>query len=68
MTNEQARWIRVLRVNIGCTFGRIAELTHIVDPKAFPGTNTLAGRNQCEIAAHVLGEDIADWEEEVPCG
>ena len=62
MNDEQARWLRVLRVELGCSFGRVAELAHYAEPRMFPKSGALSGRNWCEIAAEVLGEEPDDWE------
>lgn len=62
MNDEQARWLRVLRVELGCSFGRIAELVHYAEPHFFPKSGALSGRNWCEAAAELLGETPEEWE------
>lgn len=51
MSEETARWIRVLRVELGCTWGRVGELYEWVT-----GDKT-NGALLCEIAADTLGEN-----------
>jgi hypothetical protein len=70
MTPEQARWVRVLRVELGCTFVRIGELLQYAAPdicdtrKGILARYALGGRAVL-LAAQVLGESIEDWEQKL---
>jgi hypothetical protein len=68
VNDEQARWLRVLRVELGCSFGRVAELAHYAEPRFFPKSGALSGRNWCEAAAELLGETPEGWEAAVAGG
>lgn len=67
ITRDQALFVKTLRCDMDCSFGRIAELFS----KSFPETgftsHSFDGRDLIGIASKVLGEDI-DAEEEEPEG
>lgn len=58
MTDQEARFVRVLRVDLGCSWGRVAELY----PRVFPVYPTDRkptqewGAELCAMAAETMGE------------
>jgi hypothetical protein len=55
ITEAEARWIRVLRVDMGCTWGRVAELFGKATGDS--DTTQMHGAALCRWAANMLGED-----------
>lgn len=58
ISEEEARWIRVLRVDLGCTWGRVAEL--FARATGDSDTTQMHGEDLCRWAAKMLGEDPAE--------
>lgn len=70
MTPEQARWVRVLRVELGCTFVRVGELLQYAAPDICDTSTGIMrryalGRKAVVLAAQVLGESIESWEQKL---
>ncbi len=55
-----AKWIRVLRVDLGCTWGRIGELYEYVTGGVYNGGHQQSGGALCEWAAALLGEHAGE--------
>lgn len=60
---REARWIRVLRVELGCTWARIGELIEQVSGIRAHHSHGEHGMWLCRWAADVLGEDPKSWDE-----
>jgi hypothetical protein len=56
---NDARWIRVLRVDLGCTWERVAELFAVATGRTVNGGGTEGGADLCRYAASLLGEEYA---------
>lgn len=56
MSPREARLIRVLRVDLGCSWGRVAELYGKVYPREGQTPTQQWGGRLCEMAAEHLGE------------
>jgi len=54
----EARWIRVLRVDLGCSWGRIGELFEKAVGRRYGGYQE-SGAGLCVWAARILGEDVS---------
>lgn len=55
-----AKWIRVLRVDLGCSWGRIGELYKAVTGDTFDGGIQQSGARLCEWSASLLGEKCGE--------
>lgn len=60
---QEAKWIRVLRVDLGCTWGRVAELFTTATGRTINGGGSVGGADLCRYAASILGEEfvVAPW-------
>lgn len=56
---REAKWIRVLRVDLGCTWGRVAELYEKATGSQINGGGSVGGADLCRYAATLLGEEFA---------
>ena len=59
---DKARRIRYLRVNLECSYRRVAELYHNAFGKIWsPADNQMAGIDLCYIASLYHGEDFTNY-------
>lgn len=56
---QEAKWIRVLRVDLGCSWGRVAELFVQATGRTINNGGEQMGADLCEWAAGLLGEDCS---------
>ena len=57
MTLEEARWLRILRVDLGCTWRRVSELFRRATERNSAASPQDDGADLCVRATVLLGEE-----------
>jgi len=60
INENEAKWIRVLRVDLGCSWGRVAELFITATGRTINNGGQQMGADLCLWAAQLLGENPAE--------